>query len=152
MTHERRAGNMEIVARIAKFKKRIVSNLLLSCGGLSGGDERLLQLRHTIPTFLQEALLALALPDLHHVVLSLPAGFIGVHSQLVALFANLHASVGTERHCETNGKTPKQTRTGAIRHEKCRGRDLKNGEDRADWESEGPAEAKEVQEMEEEED
>lgn len=76
------------------------SNLLLGCGRLRGGDKRLLQLRHAIPAFLQEALLALALPDLHHVVLSLPAGFIGIHGQLVALFANLHASVGTERHCE----------------------------------------------------
>ena len=47
---------------------------------------------------LLEALFALALADLHHVVLPPPATLVGVHRHLVAVAANLGSSIRPQRH------------------------------------------------------
>lgn len=72
--------------------------LFLDNGGRLKRSSELLLSLETLTALLLEALFALTLPDLDHVVLPPPATFVGVDCNLVAVAANLGPSIGPERH------------------------------------------------------
>ena len=76
---------------------------LLFDGGGGGGVERgreglLVSGWKTFVALLLQALLALALADLHHVVLASLATLIGIHRHLVSVTADLGSLVWPQRH------------------------------------------------------
>lgn len=59
--------------------------------------------RQPLAALLEQALLALALADLHQVVLPAPPPLVGVHRHLVAVPADLRPRVRPERHRRGGG-------------------------------------------------
>lgn len=66
-------------------------------GRLNRSRELRLSLK-TFTSLLQETLFALTFTDLHHVVFSSPATFVGVDGNLVTVAANFGSSIRSERH------------------------------------------------------
>lgn len=71
--------------------------LLVDSGSLKRSRKLLLSLE-TFATLLLQALFALALSDLHHIILSSATTLVSINGNLVTVAANLGSGIWPERH------------------------------------------------------
>lgn len=77
--------------------QRVTMHLLVDSGSLKRSRKLLLSLE-TFATLLLQALFALALSDLDHIILSSPATLVSINCNLVTVAANLGSGIWPERH------------------------------------------------------